>query len=96
MGDPSPYEYKSKWIKLGEDPVGNTAVKFVGAAVILIFVMAGLALVMGYPTKWIVNYLFASTFLVKVFGVAKLTFWKAFWLNWLSGILFKSSTVTSK
>ena len=75
--------------------VSDAFVKVVGAAVVVVVVVAFLALLMGYPTMWIVNYLFASSFLVKVFGVAKLTFWRAFWLNWLAGTLFKS-TVTSK
>lgn len=53
----------------------------------LIFV---LALIGAYPTMWVVNYLFTSTVLTTVFGGA-LTFWKAFWLNFLCGWLVKST-----
>lgn len=61
---------------------------------VLVFVV-GIALVMAFPTMWIINYLCAPSFLEMVFGVSSLTFWKAFWLNVIAGILFKSSPSSS-
>ncbi len=50
-----------------------------------------IALLMGFPTMWLVNYLFTPKFLLTVFGISKFTFWKAFWLNVFSGIIFGRS-----
>lgn len=54
-------------------------------------VIALLAAVLAFPTMWVVNYLFASTFLTFVFGGA-LTFWKALALNFITGFLFSASS----
>lgn len=54
------------------------------------------ALAMGVPTMWLMNYLFASTFLELVFGIAKMTFWKAAWVNVLAGILIRTSSAGEK
>lgn len=56
----------------------------------------GLSMLLAWPTLWLMNYMFTSTALYTLFGVTKLTFWKAFWLNFLVGILFKSSNTTTK
>lgn len=58
--------------------------------------LVGLCLLAGYPTMWIVNYLITPTLLTTVFGISALTFWKAFWLNFLASILFKSTNTSSK
>lgn len=47
-------------------------------------------LFLGYAGMYLVNYLFAPSFLLAVFGVTHLTFWRAFWLAFLCGMLFKS------
>jgi hypothetical protein len=60
--------------------------------VVLVFVIAA---VMAFPMMWLMNYLFASSFLQFVFGVTQFTFWKAFWLNFLCGILIRSSPPSS-
>jgi hypothetical protein len=59
----------------------------------LIFVIAA---IFAYPTMWIVNYLFSATVLTLVFGISKLTFWKALALNWFLGLLRGGSTSSSK
>jgi len=56
-------------------------------AIGLVFV---LALLFTFPTLWLWNWL-----MPVIFGVTKITFWQAFGLNLLAGILFKSSS-TSK
>jgi len=62
----------------------ETFLKSIGT-IALIFV---LALILNYPLMWAVNYLFASSFLLAVFGVAELTFWKTYVLSVVLGWLF--------
>ncbi len=64
---------------------------------ILIFVFL---LIIAYvfaalPTMWLVNYLFAPSLLMTVFGVPSITFWQALGLSVLCGILFKASYTSS-
>ena len=61
--------------------------------IILLFVVVCLA--MGFPTMWLVNYLFDSNFIAFVFGGTSIGFWKAFWLNVLTGILIKGGGSSS-
>lgn len=51
-----------------------------GIALVLFFAFVG-----AYFTMLVVNYLFASSILVLLFGVAKFSFWKAFTLNFFLG-----------
>jgi hypothetical protein len=68
----------------------------VGAFVLVFVLAAGIALLMAYPTMWIVNYLFTSSVISGLFGVAQLTFWKALWLNYITVVFFKgTATVKS-
>jgi hypothetical protein len=68
----------------------------VGAFVFALVLVAGLSLLMAYPTMWIVNYLFTSSVISGLFGVAQLTFWKALWLNYITAVFFKrTATVKS-
>jgi hypothetical protein len=72
--------------------------KFTGTLLALLgflTLLVGLGFLMTYPTKWLVNYLFSNTFLFFVFGVSKLTFWKAWALNAVCGTLIKSTNTTS-
>ena len=73
----------------------ETFAKVFGTIVLALLVLTVFAVVIALPVMLIVNYLFTSTVLLAVFGIPALTFWKAFWLNWLCGILFKA-TNTSK
>jgi hypothetical protein len=66
----------------------------IGAVVVVVVIVAIVCLLMGYPTMWLMNYLFAPTALQAVFGIAQMTFWKAFWLNILAGILIKSTSAS--
>lgn len=49
----------------------------------------------AFPTKWIVNYVFTDDLLLYVFG-GPLSAWKALWLNFLCGMLFKTSVSRSE
>lgn len=70
-------------------------VKAVGSLVLIFGLVVGIALLFAYPTLWLVNYLFTPGTLISLFGIAQLTFWKAFWLNFLCSILFKSSNTST-
>jgi hypothetical protein len=69
----------------------ETAIKFIGAVTFALLVAAFVAFLGGYPTMWLVNYLFTAKTIEALFGIAQLTFWKAFWLNYLCASLFKGS-----
>lgn len=73
----------------------ETVVKAVGAVVLLIGLIIGLSLLAAWPTMLLINYLIVPSLLIKIFGIPSLTFWKAFWLNFLTGILFRSSSTSS-
>jgi hypothetical protein len=66
-------------------------VKVVGTLFLVVVLFAGFALLAAWPTMWMVNYLLSPSLLVSVFGIPALTFWKAFWLNFLTATLFKSA-----
>lgn len=65
------------------------------AVVGIVGLVIGFSLLLAYPTMWVVNYLFAATTLKAIFGISQLTFWKAFWLNFICGTLFKRSSTTT-
>ena len=66
--------------------------KMLGGFVLFLVFMVLVGLLTGFPIKWMVNYLFTPATLTALFGVAQLTFWKAFWLAFLCLALFKSSS----
>ena len=70
--------------------------KALGLLVLLFVVLSFVAFVIGLPVMWIVNYLFTQQVLMAVFGVPQLTFWKAFWLAGLTGLLFKNYSTDKK
>ena len=74
----------------------ETILKVIGAVVLVVAIVGGLSLLAAYPTMWLINYLFAPSALVTVFGTTSIGFWKAFWLNFFFGIAFKSSHSSSK
>ncbi len=62
------------------------------AAVVGIFVLVFIvSLLMAFPTMWLWDWL-----MPVIFGLKEITFWQAFGINLLSGILFKSSNTSSK
>jgi hypothetical protein len=73
--------------------------KIVAGLGVLIIVLAaalGLAMLMAYPTMWLMNYLFTAQVLTFLFGAAKITFWKAFAFNTLFSGLVSSGYSSSK
>jgi len=53
--------------------------------------VAGLALLMAFPTMWLWNWLMPD-----IFGLVEIDFWQALGLNVLSGILIRPTTTNSK
>ena len=66
------------------------AIGLVGAVAV-----AGVLLLVGalyaFPVMWIWNYMMPELFALPV-----LTFWQAFWGTFMCGLLFKSSSTSSK
>ena len=52
----------------------------------VLLVLALLAIVMGFPTMWLWNWL-----VPKIFGLISIGFWESVGLNLLAGILFRTS-----
>jgi hypothetical protein len=68
-----------------------------GLAAVSALILIGLLSFLGaYFTMLIVNYLFTTTVLLTLFGVAKIGFWRAFVLNLLFGFFHTTSTRTTK
>ncbi|MDI6734522.1 MAG: hypothetical protein QMD50_03505 [Patescibacteria group bacterium] len=68
----------------------------IGTIVVVLFIVAVFAIILAFPTMWIVNYVFLETALMAIFGTTSIGFWKALCLNLFFGIAFKSSTPSSK
>jgi len=72
--------------------ISELVVKTVGVIVIGIVLIFGLGLLTAFPVMWLWNWLMPS-----LFGLTTLTYWKAWGLMVLCGLLFKSySTSSSK
>lgn len=72
--------------------------KLVAGFMLFVIVLGGafaLAMLMAYPTMWVVNYLFTAQLLIFVFGVAKIGFWQAFILNTFFSLAFGRQTYSS-
>ena len=75
----------------------ETVTKAIGAIVLVVMIIAVLAIVMAWPTMWLVNYTFSPSAIMAIFGRTTLDFWHALALNVVCGLLFRStSTNTSK
>ncbi len=57
----------------------------------LVIVIVLIGLILAFPTMWLWNWLMPT-----IFTLPKITLFQALGLNLLSGILFKSSSSTSK
>lgn len=55
---------------------------------IAVAVVLGFALLTGYPTMVMINYVLSPTLITLFFGASKITFWKAVVLNILMGWFF--------
>jgi len=72
----------------------ETLAKGLGIAVLVVTLVFTIAAIMAFPTMWLMNYLFATSFLQMVFGISQITFWKAFWFNFFAGLALKSTTTS--
>lgn len=64
---------------------------------LLILILAVvIVLLAAFPMMWMINWLFAPSFLTFVFGMAKLGYWQTLVLECVAGALFKSTTSSSK
>jgi hypothetical protein len=70
--------------------------KWIGIVVFAAALVVVFALLMTFPTMWLVNYLFTPAVILSLFGTTALTFWKALWLNMFCGIIFKGYNYSSK
>lgn len=70
--------------------------KMLGALTLVLLLLCLFTVVTAYPVMWTVNYLINPTMLIALFGVSKLTFWKALALSFICGLLFKGSSSKAK
>jgi len=70
--------------------------QLIGVIVLGVAAITGLAVIMAFPTKWVVNYLFAPSAITAVFGTAQLSVWQSLALNFICATLFKVSASKSK
>lgn len=71
----------------------ETLCKVVGAILVVCVIVFIVAAIFALPMMLLVNYIFSDAALLAVFG-GPIGFWKAFWLNFLAGMLFKTSVTT--
>jgi len=67
--------------------LGETLALGIGVGVIAIFIVAMVSVIAAIPTLFLWNWLMPA-----IFGITKVTFWQAWGINFLAGILFKSSS----
>jgi hypothetical protein len=75
---------------------GHVLDVFFTAIVVFVGVICALVVVavfIGYPVKWMMNYLFTPSLLSATFGVPRMTFWRAFWLFILLGFVLGTSGI---
>ena len=63
----------------------------VGLVATFIIGVFGFALILALPTMWLWDWL-----MPQLFGLTEITVWQALGINFLSSILFKSSSTTKK
>jgi hypothetical protein len=70
-------------------------VKVLSTIIIALAFLVGFSALFAWVAAYFINYVFAASFLTFVFG-GKITFWQAFVLNMLTGILFRSGSSSKK
>lgn len=65
----------------------DKVVLVIGAILLFGLLVLGFSLLFAIPTMLLWNWLMPA-----IFGLTKITFWQAFGINFLSGLLFKSSS----
>jgi hypothetical protein len=69
--------------------------KALGVGAITFAVFALLNLLSTYPLMWAMNYVIPQRFIVAVFGIPAMTFWKTYALAWVCRSLFQSTNIPS-
>lgn len=72
----------------------KTLATVIGGTVLVVFAVIGLGLLFAWPTQVLVNYVFAPGVSLVLFG-GPLTIWKAWGLNAVTAILFRSPNTSS-
>jgi len=65
--------------------------KSVGIGISALIIATLLATLSAWFVMLLINWLFTPTALMAVFGVAKIGFWKAWGISFLTSMLFKST-----
>lgn len=60
--------------------------KILGAVILIVLI----SLILNYPLMLALNYVFAQSLLIAVFGVAKLTFWRTLVFSMVATFLLSS------
>lgn len=64
-------------------------IKAIGAVVIFVIIIVFIGAAFAYPTKWLVNYVFAPGAIQSVLGTPQIGVWKAWGLSAVCSSLFK-------
>ena len=63
----------------------DTILKIIGLVVVAVALVFALSLLFAFPIKWLWNWL-----IPVIFSLPRITFWQAWGLSMLSGLLFKN------
>ena len=75
--------------------VGSLPGAVVAVAAIIVLVAIVLVII-AWPLMLLINWLFAPSFLLAIFGVSHLSFWQTWALMFICSVLFGKSTSSSK
>ena len=65
----------------------NKFIEYIVGIIYVIFVIGFFAFLLGFPVKWLWN-----DVMPDLFGLTKITYWKAVEMNLLCGFLFRGTT----
>jgi hypothetical protein len=68
----------------------------VATIVAVLFVVAIVLVIVTWPLMLLINWLFAPSLLLAIFGVSHLGFWQTWALMFICSVLFGKSTSSSK
>ena len=69
----------------------ETLIEILGAALLVILIVAIIAIILSFPVMWLWNWLMPT-----IFDLVEISFWQALGINLLCGFLFRSSSSNSK
>jgi hypothetical protein len=74
----------------------ETIVKSIAVLAVFVGIVLIIAVLVAFPIMWLMNYVFAPSLMLAVFGVGKMTFWRALAFSVLTGFLGTCQTSTEK